>query len=536
MSRLPAALAGLALAAGAVAVAFTWQPGIASLFDDSVSYLVMAQAFSPWQPASPAIVAAFPLEKYPPLFPLLLAWGGGAYDWRIAHAWVALSFGASVFLLGLLARDAAKSAAIGFACALVYAWMPGAWLNVKGILSEFPYLALALAALLVHRRFAQRPDLARAAGLGVLLAAVFLTRTIGVALAAAIGLVELAHRVRGGDRNRFRGALVAMAIAALSGALWYALRPSGGDDAYASFGAGMARGAAEHGADWTGAIVANNLSALADAWLTALLIFWGEPWKPAFLLAALAGASGVAGTLWRAAKLEADAIYVAIFAAILAVWPFPGQMYRLALPAIPLVAMNAFWLWQRLLVLRMQAPRAARWSALAAVLPLSVCIPAALFYIAGRAGLPAPELAAGYRMTDIADFYRIPSRPAAEANALLQIGVLADLDQVRRTTPAEASVMWVVPSYVALLAGRRGVRLDRPADAAGLRAQVAAKRPDYLYLTGVHPRDTAHREGDPMASAAAARELGSVEWARPNAAGGVDALLVRIDAARVLAQ
>ena len=64
-------LASVALLAGAAALAFSWQPGLATFHDDSASYLVMAQAFSPWHAASPAVAAQMPYEKYPPLFPLL---------------------------------------------------------------------------------------------------------------------------------------------------------------------------------------------------------------------------------------------------------------------------------------------------------------------------------------------------------------------------------------------------------------------------------------------------------------------------------
>ena len=102
MTRGDAALAALATAAGAAAIAFTWQPGLASLYDDSVFYLMMAQAMSPFGAASPAVLAAAPFETYPPFLPLLLALAGGAFDWRIAHAVVAVAFGASVFLLGLI--------------------------------------------------------------------------------------------------------------------------------------------------------------------------------------------------------------------------------------------------------------------------------------------------------------------------------------------------------------------------------------------------------------------------------------------------
>ena len=111
MSRFGVALAVLGLCVAALAAAFLWQPGLDSLYDDSVSYLVLAQWFSPWHAADPAIAAAAPLEKYPPLFPLLLALTGGAYDWRIAHLVVAIAFAATVVLLALHAVRVTRSRA-----------------------------------------------------------------------------------------------------------------------------------------------------------------------------------------------------------------------------------------------------------------------------------------------------------------------------------------------------------------------------------------------------------------------------------------
>jgi hypothetical protein len=409
------------------------------------------------------------------------------------------------------------------------------WLNVKGILSEFPYVALVLAALLQYRATCDRPTRGRYTALCLLVAAAVLTRTIGIALVAAVAIVEAWQWQRTRDGARLKRSAIMLAVAILIVAAWYVLRPSGGDDAYVAFGSGVARGAAEHGASWTLRIVAANISALADAWLAALLIFWGEPWKPGFVLACLVGASGVAGTLWRAGEGEPDAIYVLVFFAILAAWPFPGQMYRLALPALPFLVVNAFWLWRRAAE-RFAPERAVRWSAVAALAPLALCVPAVLFYVAERARLPGKDLAAGYRLADIAEFYRIPLRPAAEANALLEIGVLADFDEIRHTTPDAARVMWYLPGYVALLAGRQGVALQRPADRAGLEAQLAARRPDYVYLSSVHPRDTAHRDGDPMDALPYLREHGDVVWQRADAAGITESALVKIDPARLLRQ
>ena len=535
MSGARIALAALAAAVGAIAAAFTWQAGLASLFDDSASYLVMAQVLCPWH-ATPAPVAlAFPAEKYPPLFPLLLALGGGAYDWRIAHAWVALSFAAGVFLLGAHTRAITRSEALGLAAALVFAWMPGMWINVKGILSEFPYVALSLAALIQYRASDERPTKARQALVCALVAATVLTRTIGAALVAAIALAEAWHWMRTRDGARAARSAATLGIALAIVGAWYALRPSGGEDTYVAFGSSVAQGAAQRGIAWLLGIVATNLSSMADAWLSAMLIFWGEPSKPTYLLACLVGASGLAGTLWRAAEVEADAIYLIAFAAILAAWPFPGQMFRLALPAMPLLVANAFWLWMRIAA-RFSPQRAVRWSAVAALVPIALCVPASLSYVAGRASLPGHEIAAGYRLADISEFYRIPLRPAAESAAMREIGVFADFQQIRATTPEAARVMWYVPGYVALLAAREAVPLEHPADVAALPAQLAARHPDYVYLSSLHPRDSAHRDGDPMDALPSLLQRGDEVWHRTGPDGFTEAVLVRIDPARLLRQ
>jgi hypothetical protein len=526
MTRHDAALAGLAALAGAVAIAFTWQPGLASLYDDSVFYLMMAQAMSPYGPASPAVLAAAPFDTYPPFLPLVVAIAGGAFDWRVAHAVVAVSFGASVFLLGLHARAITASAAMGFAAALVYAFMPGVWLNVKGILSEFPYMALSFAALVAYGRMRVAPlTWPQVAGMGVLLGALVLTRNIGVALLAAIGACEALAWWRTRDARRAVRAAAMLAIPLAIAALWVWLRPSSGLDAYAEFGARVARGATDEGLDWALAMARANVSALVDAWLNALLIFWGEWWKPGFLLAMAIGALGLVATVVRALRAEPDALYCLAFLAIVLAWPFPGQVYRLALPVIPLVMVGALWGWQRMAI-RLAPENGERRAPWGAILPFALCVPAVLFYVAPRARTPEdPDT--GRRFADIAEFYRVPSGPAAAANARSQIDVFRDLERIRASTPETARVLWYSPAYVALLAQRRGLRLERPADAAALARQ--ARGADYLYLANLHPRDSAHRLGDPLDPAAFAASVGRIVWERRGPAGELRSVLYALD-------
>src|SRR6185295_19507419 len=148
---LPAAAVALVTLAFAYACAvFVWQPTLATFADDSVSYLVMAQVFSPWQPASPAVAAAFAREAiYPPLFPAVLALAGAAHHIAWAHALTALLLAAClpfVYLLGVRWLDDRRAAAAAVLCV---ALLPSLWVNAKGILSESLFCLLLLATLCV---------------------------------------------------------------------------------------------------------------------------------------------------------------------------------------------------------------------------------------------------------------------------------------------------------------------------------------------------------------------------------------------------
>jgi 4-amino-4-deoxy-L-arabinose transferase-like glycosyltransferase len=536
MRRFRAALAALALAAGALAALFLWQPGLDSLHDDSVSYLIMAQAYSPWHASDPIIQAALPHEPYPPLFPLLLALAGGAYDWRIAHLVIAITFAASIFLLGVFARHVTGSARLGFIAALVYALLPGSWLNAKGILSEFPYMALVFAALAYHAHLGERaPTRRESLTLGALLAAVMLTRHVGVALLAAMMAAEGVRAYRGRDALRLRSLAPAPAVALVALAAWHGLRPAAGDDAYVASGGVMLQGATEDVIRWVLTSLEVNAAALAGAWLNALLIFWSDPWKPAYLLAAALGAFGLGATLVRAARGRADGLYCVLYLAVLLFWPYPGQMYRLAFPLVPLLLVAAFWGARELLLKRLDAPSSARGAAYAALLPLAVCIPAVLFYIVERARMPDPDAAGlSHRKTHIAEFYRMPIGPVAEAYAHREIEVFGDLQRIRETTPPEARVMWYTPNYVSLLARRRGVALTRPSNPAELAAQLRATNADYLYLANIHPRDNLYREGDPLYPWLLAHGFTDVVWYRGKGPDEAHAALLKVDKEKIM--
>jgi len=123
------------------------------------------------------------------------------------------------------------------------------------------------------------------------------------------------------------------------------------------------------------------------------------------------------------------------------------------------------------------------------------------------------------------EFYRIPFLPEAKSQAARQLRAFADMDRIRASTRENDSVMWYGPAYVALLAQRRGVALDPVADAAGLAAQARARGADYVYLSTIHPRDSAHRLGDPLAPARELAKMAPLVWQRPGPDGRLEAAL-----------
>ena len=62
---------------------------------------------------------------------------------------------------------------------------------------------------------------------------------------------------------------------------------------------------------------------------------------------------------------------------------------------------------------------------------------------------------------------------------------------IRALTKPGDRVMWVAPSYVALLAGREGLRAPEPRlSPEAYREAVRASGADYVFLSRYHPRDT----------------------------------------------
>jgi hypothetical protein len=124
------------------------------------------------------------------------------------------------------------------------------------------------------------------------------------------------------------------------------------------------------------------------------------------------------------------------------------------------------------------------------------------------------------------EYYRIPFRPDAESAAALQSRVRGHgaypRDHARRRG---RHVVRAGVHRAARLA--QGVALDYPRD-AGTSRRSSRARPDFVYLSRVHPRDSARRLGDPLAPARLLESLADAVWWRPGPDGTPEAALFAV--------
>jgi hypothetical protein len=470
----------LTMAFALLCVQFVWQANLATFADDSVSYLIAAQAMSPWQHASAPVLEAFHREApYPPLYPLLLALAGAGANFSWAHALSALLVAAWLPIVYLLAARWLQSRWTAVFVTLATALLPALWINAKGILSEPLYglLLLGLVYVLeVGPRGRRGPFLAAA-----LLSGLVLTRSAGLALVLAY-FVWAWTPSASLSGQRFRRVLPA-AMALLAYAAWVAIRPVESTDTNAAVLALGARSmlGSPDGLYALAASVLRQLDATAEGWIGSLMVYWvpGRP-VPA-VLAGLLGALALAGCAVRIHERKADGWITAGYLLTFLVWPFYDQMGRFLFPILPVLLAYMFYAAGRI------AAKLARpvpvFAGLVALALFSLEGPA-LAFVYQRARIGGESAA-------IVDWYRTPGIEQARTRARVHLALFADMDEISRRTPAQARVMWVAPGYIALLAQRRGLRSPDPElPPAEYRQKVASSGAQYLFLSEFHPRDT----------------------------------------------
>ena len=482
----------LALAAPALA-AFAWQRSIATIGDDSVTYLLLARHIAP---GTPGIIERWVglRGNFPPLFPLLLALTGGAYDLLVAHLVVAAFAVLALLAVYAYALQRLESRAGALAITTLFLLTPNAWVSMKGILTEPMFLVVSVAALAWYaRRLEGRPGGARDWLIfGVLLACAYLTRAAGVALLMAYAAHAALRALGKRSSASWRLLLPMVPVVALVG-LWLAWRPMTGEDAYGKTTHEMI-------AVWIAEPFPTLRVAaprLLDGWIASFLAQSGVGTVARTLFAAL-GTFALAGTLRAVRANRLDGWYVLASVAITFGWVFgEDNTRRLLYPVVPLLMIHGAELAVAL-ASRISAVRLRRLSLAAlAALPALLCLPAAVVF-AGKA-LERGPMAPGARhaLADCVDLYTTIGLQAARVEAAYSLATIEGLESIAEATPPGARVMWMRPEYVAVLGHREGVPFLYSWDERRFARELLDQRVDYLVVSAVYKTDDENRYGEP---------------------------------------
>jgi hypothetical protein len=210
----------------------------------------------------------------------------------------------------------------------------------------------------------------------------------------------------------------------------------------------------------------------------------------------------------------------AAYLATFLLWPFYDQMTRFLFPLLPVLVLYAFWTCAEA-ARHLRKPAAAAHTVLVLLL-LSLSVPA-LAFIHQRSR-------ASERYVQMTDWYRTPDLDEARLRSQIHLDLEADMAAIRRITRPEDRIMWVVPSYLALLADRRGIAAPSAELAAEeYRRSVLKSGADYVFLSAFHPRDTIHDSAWRAGLAALRGHAETVQTRIRGADGTPSSLLLRTE-------
>ena len=424
---------------------WAWSTMLADFSGDNAVYWLTANHFSPWGTAVPTAAHFAAKSVFPPLYPLVLALGGGGTSLLAAHVvsavllWCGLL--AFVRLLGLIGIGWVAALGLMLAVAVSRSVLR----ESLQLHSEHLYLLLSLLALVFALSAASRRQAIYLCAACV--AAAYLTRTSGLALALAmLAFIAVRHR------SALPGCLLIIGLPIVAWSLWH--------HGSASYVNDMMRLYAQVG---LAGIIARNVEYLGLAWLACFnevgLVGHGPILPTLFALA------GVGGLLVRLRTAQPDALYVPLYLLMLVLWPYPAEYQRMLYPIFPLILaqglfFSASWIPQH--AHRLQARHS---SVLFLALLAAAVLPYAAFALTRFVETPPDAQYAPYTRT-LAWYMADPTQ--AIANVGYQRAVteaLLDIRTANRIEP-EGCLLATKTAVVSLYSHRLTLGLPRP-DRAG---------------------------------------------------------------------
>jgi hypothetical protein len=388
--RPSAAVTGALVAAILLATYFfllTWRADPPLLDGDDAVYVLMADFFSPFSERDREILGLVMRRSYfPPLYPMLLGMVGGiASNTLLAHTVsVTILFLAFMALL-VWANSISERPIAATLLVILVAMLPATVFQLFGLLSEGLYLVLTLLALYVASGapHAKHWQYLAAAAIGLAI----LSRTVGFALWLAYAIWLISGR-RDGWRTLPLLALIP----------WFAWNIWKWSHGYAASYTGNVSDLLSHQTLWS--VVIEQLSVapmnIWRGWVSSIDHF---EIPLATIGGTILGAICIAGLARRLFLGSLDGLYVAIYLAMLLVWPYSYEARRLLFVVLPIL------LVQGLALVEWVGFRAAKWPILGRQ--------AGTVYLAvvGIAALPAVVSIQGRFIAGLQD----PNRPYAVA-------------------------------------------------------------------------------------------------------------------------
>jgi hypothetical protein len=421
------------------ALYFAWAicDRLTDLGGDSATYMLMARAWSPFVAANPIFTQAANGAIYPPLFPILIGLLGGGF--AAAHALVAGSLLVAITIYYLWLRETGLGAGLSTAAVLLFAALPGTYLIALNIWSENTYLCWSLLALLAASRV-QCDSTRRQAWWWAATAATvaaLLTRSAGVPLLLTFTIFTVVRR-----QLNWRAMLLVAWVPYLLWSIWTRLHGSG-----MSFIVRELQNS--YGVDpWSH--LATQISSETQVLIVAWFGLWfGAPasW-PLLAVVAAFGLLCVVGLTVRLGQGHFDAVYCALYLALLLVWPWPSEASRLLYVVIPILLGHGMWLLDRLS--RRLRPRLqlAAHGVLAGLLTLAVLPSLAVCLQRRLQDVPIDAAAIKHSAGYYSDF----ATDRQVAIATMQL--VDDIPSLARRVPPSDCVFAIKPSAIMLLAER----------------------------------------------------------------------------------
>jgi len=192
----------------------------------------------------------------------------------------------------------------------------------------------------------------------------------------------------------------------------------------------------------------------------------------------------LSGLFIRLIKNKYDAWYVLFYLIILLVWPYPGQMVRLLFPIMPLLLIYGGYAVLKLVYLKNISYRIYVFPSILYIFTLVTVLPSHAF-IHARANMASEK-----QMIPVYQIFRRAELKIAEMDLLVQNQMLKDFVRVKEFVSEDEKILYYLPSYLAILSNRQGVKAPSPVGGRAYRLISEENHASYIFLTRLHPRNT----------------------------------------------